>query len=158
DRLIRVWDLEAGVGKATLEQTIANHADWVLGLAFSHDGKLLLSASRDNTAKVWDLGAKASVANFADHQSPVHGVAIGEDGVNAMAVGEDGGLRFWQATDKEKKLGKQVRVGKEGHSKAVFRLVIQPNAKKPLAATCSADGTVKLWDVSSGKLIRTLSG
>ncbi|HYV35784.1 MAG TPA: c-type cytochrome domain-containing protein, partial [Gemmataceae bacterium] len=158
DRLIRVWDVSAGVTAAKLQQSIANHADWVNGLAFSPDGKYLLSASRDNTAKIWDLAAKASVASFPGHQSPVHGVAMSVDGASAMSVGEDGALRIWQTTDKDKKLGQQLKVGKGGHTKAAFRLVVQSNAKKPLGATCSADGTVKLWDLSAGAATRTLTG
>ncbi len=158
DRLIRVWDISGGITAARQVDAIASHADWVLGLAFTYDGKYLLSGSRDNTAKVWDLAARTAVATFSDHQSPVYGVAINQDGVNAMSVGEDGRLRFWHATDRDKKLGKQIKVGKDGHAKTAFRLVVQGHPKKPLGATCSADGTVKLWDISTGKLIRTLTG
>lgn len=35
DRAVRVFDLSAGLDKAKLEQTVENHADWVLGCAAS---------------------------------------------------------------------------------------------------------------------------
>ena len=60
DRAVRVWDLSDGLAKAKLEQTIENHADWVLGVTLSADGKYLATAARDKTAKVWDLKAKAA--------------------------------------------------------------------------------------------------
>jgi len=171
DRLVRVWDVSAGGAKARLEQSIANHADWVLGLAFSPDGKYLLSASRDNTAKIWDLAARTSVATFLGHQNVVYGVAQGWDGTQAISVGEDGALRIWQAKDQERKLdkegkvdkgvktaGNQLKAGKGGHTKAVLQLVVQVDLEKPLVATSSADGTVKLWDLAAGSATRTLTG
>ena len=46
--------------KAKLDQTVENHADWVLGCGLSADGKYLVTAGRDKTAKVWDLKAKVA--------------------------------------------------------------------------------------------------
>src|SRR5207253_7336434 len=80
DRLVNIWDLTPGYANAKLEQTIENHADWVFGVAFSPDGKFLLTCSRDKTAKVWDLTAKESVLTFPDHQNSVYGVAVKADG------------------------------------------------------------------------------
>lgn len=151
DRLVNVWDLTPGYAEAKLEQTIENHADWVFGVAFSADGKYLLTCSRDKTAKVWDLTAKESVLTFPDHQNPVYGVAVKADGKVGISVGEDNQVRFWNATGD----GKQVRaVG--GHTKAILRVVCHP--KQPLLATCSADTTVRLWNADNGKAARTLSG
>ena len=157
DRLVRVWDLSKGYAKAKLEQAIENHADWVFGVAFSPDGKYLLTASRDKTAKIWDLKAKESVATFPDHQNTVYAVAITEDGMNGISVGEDNNIRYWQATDKSKKIGKQVRTG-GGHGKAVFRIAYHADAKTPLMATCSADNTVRLWNPKTGAAVKTLTG
>jgi hypothetical protein len=158
DRLVRIWDLTPGATKAKLEQTIENHADWVFGLSFSPDAKLLLTASRDKTAKIWDITAKESLVTFPDHQLPVYGVALSADGKSGISVGEDNNLRFWQATDQGKNIGKQVKVGGGGHNKPVFKLVIQGDAKKQIAATCSADGTVKLWNLDAGSATKTLTG
>jgi WD40 repeat protein len=67
-------------------------------------------------------------------------------------------LRVWQATDANKTLGKQAKGGGGSHSKAIFRLVVHGDPTKALAATCSADGTVKLWNPNTGKEKKTLTG
>ena len=33
------------------------HSSWVMSVAFSPDGKTIVSGSRDKTLKVWDAGA-----------------------------------------------------------------------------------------------------
>ena len=35
------------------------HSSWVISVAFSHDGKSIVSGSRDKTIKVWDAGDPA---------------------------------------------------------------------------------------------------
>jgi hypothetical protein len=157
DRLVRVWDLTPGVAQAKLEQSIENHADWVFGVAFSPDGKYLLTASRDKTAKVWDLKAKELVATFPDHQNGVYAVAITPDGKFGISAGEDNNVRYWEATDAAKKIGKQTRAS-GGHGKAVFRLAYHADPKAPLLATCSGDGTVRLWNPTNGGALKTLTG
>jgi Planctomycete cytochrome C/WD domain, G-beta repeat len=158
DRLARVWDVSGGAATARLERTIANHADWVCGLAYSHDGKYLLTASRDHSARTWDLAANAAAATFLGHQNIVYGVAYSQDGNIAMSVGEDGVLRYWHATDGAKSIGKQIMIGIGGHAKPVFRLAVASDPLNPLAATCGADGTVKLWNLAVGVATMTLTG
>src|SRR5207244_19701 len=107
DRLVRVWDLSPADtthhspltthSSFKLDQTIENHADWVFGVTFAPDGKHLLTASRDKTAKVWDLTTKESVLTFPDHQNTVYSVAVKADGKLAYSVGEDNQLRTWNA-------------------------------------------------------------
>jgi hypothetical protein len=157
DRLVRVWDISAGIDQAQMEPPIENHADCVFAVAFSPDGKYLLTGSRDKTAKVWDLIAKESLLTFPDHQQYVWGVAMNNQGTSGFSVGEDGNLRTWRATDKEKQIGKQIRVlGR--HDKAIFKLALHGDSKNPLLATAGDDGTVKLWNPDKGSLLKTLTG
>ncbi|HEV3256395.1 MAG TPA: c-type cytochrome domain-containing protein [Gemmataceae bacterium] len=151
DRLVCVWDLSAGYANAKLEQTIENHADWVLGVVFSPDGQKLLTASRDKTAKMWDLKTKESVLTFPDHQNGVFGVAIKSDGKIAASVGQDNQVRYWNATAD----GKQIRAS-GGHGMEIYKVIWHP--KLPILVTCSADKTVRIWNPDSGAQVHTLSG
>lgn len=153
DRLVRVWDLSSG----KLEHSIENHADWVFAVGFSPDGKQLITGSRDKTAKIWDLTAKESLVTFPDHQNGVYAVAITPDGLTGISAGEDSNIRSWQATDKNKAIGKAVKsIGT--HAKPIFRMAYLPDAKTPLLASCSADGSIKLFNPVAGTALKTFSG
>jgi len=151
DRGVNVWDLSDGYAKATLEQSFEIHADWILGLTFSADSKYLLTASRDKTAKVWDLDAKVPVLTFADHQLGVFGVAIKPDGKTGISAGDDKQIRFWNTSGDTKQI---TAVG--GHTEGIFRLLYHPS--QPLLVTCSGDKTVRIWNADSHALLNTLSG
>jgi hypothetical protein len=153
DRLVNVWDLNAGYENAKLEQTIENHADWVFGVAFSPDGKHLVTGSRDKTAKLWDLTTKESVLTFPDHQNSVYGVALKPDGKQGFSVGEDNQIRAWNTSGDQ--AGKQIR-NFGGHGKAIFKVLQHPT--QPLLITCSADATVRVWNEDSGSQVRVLGG
>ena len=56
----------------------------MLGCTLTADGKYLLTAGRDKTAKVWDLKAKESVVTFPEHQNIVYGVAVKSDGSDRL--------------------------------------------------------------------------
>jgi hypothetical protein len=153
DRLVHVWNLGAGSRYAQPEQSIENHADWVFGVAFAPDGQRLLTASRDKTAKVWDLAARESVVTFPDHQAGVYAVAVGADGKTGFSAGEDNQVRAWNLDGPS--AGKQVR-SSGGHGKALFKMLALP--RQPLLATCSADRTVRLWNAANGAQVRVLAG
>jgi WD40 repeat protein len=157
DRLVRVWERDspagslAGAAGFKLGQTIENHADWVFGVAFAPDGKHLMTASRDKTAKVWDLATKESVLTFPDHQNTVYSVAVKADAKVGYSVGEDNQLRTWNTQGE----GKQIRAT-GGHAKPIFKVILHP--KQPLLMTCSADNTVRIWNADNGAEVRNLSG
>lgn len=147
DRTIRVWDLASG----KLEQTIENHADWVMGISFSRDDKFLFSAGRDKTAKVWSLATKESVLTFPDHQNVVYGVASKSDGKAGISAGADRQVRTWNSSGE----AKQIKV-LGSHNDEILKLVA--HSSKPLFLTASADKTVKLWDLDAGTNTKTMSG
>lgn len=138
DRAVRVWDVTGAAIK--LEHTVENHADWVLGVALSEDGRYLFTASRDKSAKVWDLANKQSVVTFADHQNVVYGVAAGARGQTGYSVGADRQVRSWKLDGD----GRQLK-SYGGHNGEVLQIASSPAGGA--LATASADKTVRIWAI-----------
>ncbi|MEO1527598.1 MAG: WD40 repeat domain-containing protein, partial [Planctomycetota bacterium] len=67
----KLWDSETGQELASL----SGHSAWVHAVAFSPDGRRIVSGSRDNTLLVWDTETQKIVARFAA-ESPIYGVAV----------------------------------------------------------------------------------
>ena len=66
---IHLWDLAR---KERLGQALVGHTDWVTGLAFSADSRLLASGSDDRTVRLWDVADPARARSGA-HRSPTTG-------------------------------------------------------------------------------------
>jgi WD40 repeat protein len=92
------------LGDVDWKRSLTGHSGDVTGLAFSADGRLLLSASKDKTVMIWEaLSAREgyapeffdSVYNAFQTKSPVTGLAVGTGSQRAFGCGC--GLRVWDA-------------------------------------------------------------
>jgi len=78
-----------------LLRTLAGHSNLVYGVAVSPDGRRAVSASEDNTLKVWDLETGAELRTLAGHSNCVIGVAVSPDGRRAVSASDDHTLKVW---------------------------------------------------------------
>ena len=69
--------------------SLSGHTDWVSSIAVTPDGNLVISASDDNTLKVWDLETRQVIADFTG-ESSLECCAVAADGVHII-VGEASG-------------------------------------------------------------------
>lgn len=96
---IRLWHNDTSDPLGTLEghEKIlqGRHVKYVHFLDFSRDGKYLVSAGHDRTARVWDFAARRLVATLKGHLAPVRFVAVAPDGSALLSGSEDGTVRLW---------------------------------------------------------------
>uniref|UniRef100_A0A4X1W3B3 Striatin-4 n=1 Tax=Sus scrofa TaxID=9823 RepID=A0A4X1W3B3_PIG len=143
--------------------TLRSHYDGIRSLAFHHSQSALLTASEDGTLKLWNLQkavtAKKNAAldvepihAFRAHRGPVLAVAMGSSSEHCYSGGADARIHSWKIPDlnMDPYDGYDPSVLShvlEGHGDAVWGLAFSPASQR--LASCSADGTVRIWDPSS---------
>ena len=133
-----------------LLQTFQGHSGGINVVAISPDGKTVLSGSRDNTLKLWDISTGQTLHTFEGHRDFVNAVTFLPDGKTAISGSDDNTLKLWDLSS-GKALGCFV-----GHSDSVTKVVISPDGKTVLSG--SRDNTLRLWDLLSGRALHTLDG
>jgi WD40 repeat protein len=88
-----LWDAGTGANLAVLR-----HDDAVLSAAFSSDGKLLVTASSDQTARLWYCGTGVAVTTLRGHKGPVLAAAFSRDGKLVATISDDQTARVWNVS------------------------------------------------------------
>lgn len=74
---------------------------WIGSLAFSPDGKILVSVGADHRVTLWDVATGHRRASFDDHTDPVLSVSFSPDGRTLATGSEDRSLRLWRTASEE---------------------------------------------------------
>jgi hypothetical protein len=67
----------------------------VRSAAFSPDGKRIVTASEDATARVWDATIGKAIGELRGHEGRVMSAAFSPDGTRVVTASEDGTARIW---------------------------------------------------------------
>jgi WD40 repeat protein len=161
DGVIRVWDMRTGKLKRTLPlpppkiqpvvpQIAITNDGAVLALAFSADGRKLLSGGEDEKIILWnieDVGTGEPKV-FRGFNRTVFSVAISRDGDTLAAGMEDRAVRLWDIGNPQPKrtLG--------GHKDPVRTLLFSGDDR--VLASASADPGIIIWDTQTGEQKRIL--
>jgi len=129
---------------------LEGHTGGVSSVAWSSDGKRILTGSYDKTAKVWDADKGTQVLTLKGHTDLVWGVAWSADGKRILTGSKDTTAKVWDADT-----GTEVLTLK-GHTRPVTSVAWSPDGKRIL--TGSTAWTAKVWDADKGTQVRTLEG
>ncbi len=136
----------------TLVEKSDKRSDWYSGItsiAFSPDGRLLVSGSEDTTVKVWELSTGQPICTITGHSNFVNSIAISPDGKFIASCGDDI-IKLWQLST-----GEEVHT-LSGHSGVIHSVTFSPDGQ--MLASGANDKMIKLWNPNTGEEIRTLSG
>jgi WD40 repeat protein len=157
---VRVWDarterevfrLPAAPGKIALPYQ---------AVAFSPDGRYLVTGKVNGAVQVWDGETGEEVGTLDTHKREIRGVAFSRDGEHLATASSDGIVKLWDAErlDRERldekqgaRLALRARVAGPG-----LNVAFSPDGRR--LATGGEANTVKVWDVETGRELQTFRG
>ncbi len=124
------------------------HTDRINSVAFSSDGRYVLTGSSDKTAKLWDLQGK-EIQVFQGHIEDVTSVAFSPDAQYVLTGSNDGTARLWNLN------GQEVRAY-YGYEEAVSAVAFSPDGQYILTG-CGTKSIARLWNLD-GQGIQVFEG
>jgi WD40 repeat protein len=143
----RLWDVES-------RQQIARFSPHgaVADVDLSPDGKMLVTGSWDQSAKIWDVATATTMRKLDGvHTGYVNSVQFSPDGKLVLTASDDGTSRLWDAIS-GKPVDPVFRIRDSRIRQARF------NTNGALILTCSDDKMARIWDAYTGEVRRSFVG
>jgi len=153
--LVTLWD--PATGKAI--GTLAGHQQEVRAMAFTDDGKTLVTGSPDRTIRLWNVADRRQIgmlpeakaeSDAEDKPAAILALAYAPDGITAATADEDGKLSIYGLSPP------RLLRSWTGHADAAAALAWSPDGKT--VASGGYDKTVKTWNPATGELVRSHGG
>jgi len=148
---VKLWDATSG----KLIKSLKGHTFCIKSVAFSKDGKSIISGGYDMVAKLWDVETGKEIKTFRGYSHRVTSVAVSPDGRFALVgSGEmltlENTLKLWDL-----RTGKQA-INFPGKIGMISSVYFSSDGKQAMSG--SWDKKARLWDIKTGKEISSFSG
>jgi WD40 repeat protein len=125
---------------------MTGHTGWVQSVAFSPNGQLVASGSRDGTVRFWDVSSHRASGVPLAQGSVVYTVAFSPDGNMLASGGRDGVIRLWSVAER-----RQVGELTNGNGRRVESVAFSPDGTTLAAA--GHDGAIRFWNLATRREI-----
>ena len=129
---------------------LIGHTDGLNSASYSPDGSEIISASDDNTIRIWDSASGECKRVLEGHTSSVNSASYSPDGSEIVSASWDRTIRIWDSVTGECK-----RV-LDGHTHWVQSAAYSPDGSEIVSA--SWDRTIRIWDSVTGECKHVLDG
>ena len=145
---IKIWDAKNGKETGVL----TGHGDRVNAVAYSRDGKMILSASLDKTLKVWDTKTMREIRTFSGHTKGVETASFSSDGLSAVSTADYGEpINLWNI-----KTGEKIVSLPEGWYAGAFFIRDNKQIVSHRRGAWTTE-TITIWDANTGGKIRDIN-
>ena len=124
--------------KRLLRALLEGHTDKVLFASFSPDGARIVTASMDDTARVWNADGSGTPTVLAGHTDTVLSARFSPDGKRIVTASLDRTARVWNAD------GSGTPIVLAGHAESVDSASFSPDGTR--IVTASSDKTARVWN------------
>ena len=138
-----VWIWNADSGQRTGPALVHDNEVW--SAFFSPDGKQILTASSDKTARLWNAEPGAALGEPLRHDGPVNWAVFSPNGRRIATANRNKDARLWDATTHKPILAPLT------HRGGVHRVAFSPDGARVL--TAGDDGTAQVWNAEDGQPI-----
>jgi WD40 repeat protein len=125
--------------------TLRGHDGPLRAAAFFLDGRRIVTASEDHTAKVWDAAGGKELLNLAGHTDSVLCVAVAPDGQRIVTGSQDRTAKVWDAASGNRLLTFT------NHVTPIYSVAVSPDGRR--VVTGAYNGTALMWDMASGAIL-----
>jgi len=129
---------------------ITGHTQKVRSAAFSPDGRYIVTASSDKTARIWDAATGREIMSLKGHTDGIKSAAFSPDGRYIVTASSDKTARIWDAAT-----GQPI-VSFSGHKDYLRSAAFAPDGRR--VVTAGEDKTARIWDAATGRELMVLSG
>ena len=124
---------------------LSGHTGIPLSLAFSLDGSLFVSGSRNATVQLWDMQTGGLIWTLSGHNSPISSVSISKDDTTIASGSMDGTIYLWSIRSGGRLPAAIL------HDSPITAVNFSPTDPRLLVSS-SEDGTVQQWDIDGRQI------